>query len=457
MVAPGAIAAASEPVLLAETAAASVETDLEPRPLVSTDRYAKFEQRARRRRVDRRIEAARQAIERRRLKQAAAALDEVIELDPNLPELSELTAQFDELRRSTAVSHRGRWVVAATVFGATVFGASWLQRSAPLFSRPESSTARASQPSRPLVPAPAGSSAVPSASPLAAATSDSTAAVSSTSPAAAASGTFGSPSSGSQTAADSSLPTASTAPLAARTVAADATLPSALRPVTATADAAAAVHADPIGTAGASSSLAPAPAADSAAAHKPATPPVALASAVASPATQAARPPVTNAARQPEIIDALAPVAAAVPPPAPTQLPTAVAPRPQESVVAAAVNIPVPPKLDDADDRVLVREALQRYRSAYEGLDARSAHAVWPAVNQVALARAFEGLESQTLTFDACDVRVRGEAATAICQGSARYVPKVGNRQPRVESHTWNFSLHKAGADWKIDSARAER
>ena len=101
--------------------------------------------------------------------------------------------------------------------------------------------------------------------------------------------------------------------------------------------------------------------------------------------------------------------------------------------------------------------ALQRYRAAYEGLDAQSAHAVWPAVNQAALARASDGLESQTLTFDACDVRMRGEAATAICHGSARYVTKVGSRDARVEPRVWNFTLHKAGTDWKIDSARAER
>jgi hypothetical protein len=133
-------------------------------------------------------------------------------------------------------------------------------------------------------------------------------------------------------------------------------------------------------------------------------------------------------------------------------------PRPvQESPVAAPVAAPMPPKVESVDQSAMVHQTLQRYRSAYDGLDANSAHAVWPAVNQVALARAFDGLESQTLKFDACDVRVRGEAATATCQGSASYVPKIGNRQPRTEARTWNFTLHKAGDDWKIDSARAER
>ena len=65
----------------------------------------------------------------------------------------------------------------------------------------------------------------------------------------------------------------------------------------------------------------------------------------------------------------------------------------------------------------LIRQALQRYRTAYEGLDAQSAHAVWPAVNQAALARAFDGIESQWFTFESCDVRMRGELATATCEG----------------------------------------
>ncbi len=104
-----------------------------------------------------------------------------------------------------------------------------------------------------------------------------------------------------------------------------------------------------------------------------------------------------------------------------------------------------------------MKQTLQRYRRAYEGLDAQSAHAVWPAVNQAALARAFDGLASQAITFDACDVQVRGPIASATCRGTARYVPKVGSREPRIEPRTWNFGLKKEGSDWKIDSARTDR
>jgi hypothetical protein len=109
------------------------------------------------------------------------------------------------------------------------------------------------------------------------------------------------------------------------------------------------------------------------------------------------------------------------------------------------------------DDELQVKQALQRYRLAYDGLDARSAQAVWPAVNQAALARAFDGLSSQALTFDRCDVQLRSETATATCHGTARYVPKIGSREPRTERRVWNFTLRKGGTDWTIDSARVDR
>ncbi len=132
-----------------------------------------------------------------------------------------------------------------------------------------------------------------------------------------------------------------------------------------------------------------------------------------------------------------------VPPPAPAAAPVA-------APVAATAAVRTP------DDESLIKQVLQRYRSAYEGLDARSARAVWPAVNETALARAFDGLASQSLTFDGCDVTLRGDAAAAArCHGSARYIPKVGSREPRVEPRTWDFTLRKDGTDWKIQSARA--
>src|SRR5262249_4127091 len=86
-------------------------------------------------------------------------------------------------------------------------------------------------------------------------------------------------------------------------------------------------------------------------------------------------PPVVAAVSSPAPVP-VAPVALTLPPPAET-------PRIVESK---------PP------DDTLVRRTLQQYKTAYDALDARSARAVWPVVNERALARAFDGLQSQNLT-----------------------------------------------------------
>jgi hypothetical protein len=124
---------------------------------------------------------------------------------------------------------------------------------------------------------------------------------------------------------------------------------------------------------------------------------------------------------------------------------------------ADASPIVIASRRPQIDEAALVRQALQRYRVAYEGLDAGSAQAVWPAVNEDALAKAFDGLTSQTLTFDDCRVQLQNERATATCRGTTRYVPKVGSREPRTEPRVWSFSLWKNDGEWKIDNARVER
>jgi chorismate mutase len=121
---------------------------------------------------------------------------------------------------------------------------------------------------------------------------------------------------------------------------------------------------------------------------------------------------------------------------------------PSDSAVPASVPV---------DDDRQIRQVLERYRAAYEKLDARSAQQVWPTVNGDALARAFQNLASQNVIFEVCRIEVLGALANASCSGSARYVPRVGNREPRVEARSWDFRLRKTGTDWKIEQARADR
>jgi hypothetical protein len=136
----------------------------------------------------------------------------------------------------------------------------------------------------------------------------------------------------------------------------------------------------------------------------------------------------------------------APPPPEPTPAPR-FTPPPPAAVSASAI----------VGDEQGVKDALQRYRSAYDRLDARLAHSVWPSVNEAALARAFDSLQSQSLTFTACDVAFDGPAAVATCEGTMRYTPRVGSRDAKVEPHVWTFTLRKRGPDWQINSVKGAR
>jgi hypothetical protein len=97
-----------------------------------------------------------------------------------------------------------------------------------------------------------------------------------------------------------------------------------------------------------------------------------------------------------------------------------------------------------------VRDLLAGYRTAYERLDARLAKQVWPAVDERALARAFDALESQTVTFETCSVSVGEERAVASCRGSATYVTRMGRRTSHTEPRQWTFQLEKSPQRWVI-------
>jgi hypothetical protein len=341
-----------------------------------------FEHRTRRRRADRGLDAVRASLAAGRLKEAASALDEVIELDPNLPELRELAAQYASLKKNLRRPRAGRWLAAAAAFGGVMLGASWLQDATGLWSRQTVGVSLLVAPPPPLTMTVSASAVEPEPDEL--------------------TGTSGSLAPASQFHATEGL--APERPIAEALDRRD-------------------VHPNETATA--------------------------LAENVTS-LPQAQPPPVVRASG-----DMAAAVGVLSEPPANAVAPigpaTAVsAPPPAASPSSAVVRQP--------DDQVKISQVLQRYRAAYDSLDAGSARAVWPSVNEAALARAFDGLASQRLVFDGCDVRLRGDAAADVtCHGTTRYIPKIGNRDPRVEPRTWNFTLRRSGADWNIVSARAER
>jgi hypothetical protein len=361
-----------------------------PPPLVSKEGWGLFEERAKQRRIDRRLAGARSALGRRNLEAARVALCEVDELSPDHPDAAELHAELTRTERQKMSSHRiGPAFAAAATFAGLVLGASWLEDTTGLLS-----SFQIAQVVELVAPAPA--------QPVPTVTADELLAI----------GTGGPVDEPQEELrlTDASQPAE---PSRAAFVPTAATQPS--RPAAPSVDAQPAFYATDV------------------------------ASAVEPPPTL----PPSSLPR--------ADVAPPLPPAIPTEAPAvAVAPAatPRADVVPANVASTIPPTIDDERR---VRDTLQRYRAAYDDLDARSAQAVWPAVDSSALARAFDSLASQRLTFENCDVELAGPAARAVCHGSARYVPKIGSREPRIESRVWNFTLMKSGEDWQIESARAGR
>jgi hypothetical protein len=107
-------------------------------------------------------------------------------------------------------------------------------------------------------------------------------------------------------------------------------------------------------------------------------------------------------------------------------------------------------------DSGAIRDVLGRYRSAFNALDASAAQRVWPTVNQRTLDRAFGQLQEQSLSFDTCSIAVKGPLAEAVCSGTTRFVPAVGNRAAQTQQRKWSFSLRKGtGGGWLIQNVDA--
>jgi hypothetical protein len=149
---------------------------------------------------------------------------------------------------------------------------------------------------------------------------------------------------------------------------------------------------------------------------------------------------------------ALAPVAVPAPAAPEARNPAAAAaPAAAPSAARVARALPVPPRREEESILLVLHE----YESAVGRKDPVAAKAVWPALDDRKLARAFNDLQSHSLALEDCGVTVANSnaVARARCQGVATYLPKVGRRKPINASHEWTFNLSKTGGDWQIESA----
>jgi hypothetical protein len=186
--------------------------------------------------------------------------------------------------------------------------------------------------------------------------------------------------------------------------------------------------------------------------------------------TRAPAPRITS---QPNVAATVSPPSAAVPRAAiPNEPRNESVPIPPPAAAAAPASPPaasavVPPPVvaenrvpeavvsrNTIPDEPAIRGVLNRYQAAYERLDAQAAKQIWPTVNERALARAFSGLESQSMTFDQCRISVATNNALASCRGSASYVGRVGSKSGQRQNREWTFRLRKAGEGWQIDSVQ---
>ena len=127
------------------------------------------------------------------------------------------------------------------------------------------------------------------------------------------------------------------------------------------------------------------------------------------------------------------------------------------SVPGAAIGRRAEPDAGSQEQLAEIEKVLQQYQLAYGRLDASGAKAIWPAVDERALSRAFEGLDSQSVKFDRCSVYISSPDADAACAGVVTYVTKVGSREPRSERRRWTFRLRKTGDSWTIIRAEARQ
>lgn len=162
-----------------------------------------------------------------------------------------------------------------------------------------------------------------------------------------------------------------------------------------------------------------------------------------------AAPPLREPVASPSPIVTPTPAAAltstAKAPAAPTPTPTAAAPSPEAAARVART--------------ASVQSVLDRYRAAFNSLDASAVEGFWPDVDVRALNRAFAQLDSQQFRFDHCDIELAGARAFASCRGYAEYVKKAGSRERRTEPRQWAFTFGEAGNGWvilKVDARQTQ-
>jgi hypothetical protein len=160
---------------------------------------------------------------------------------------------------------------------------------------------------------------------------------------------------------------------------------------------------------------------------------------------------------EPPVVERPAPVEAP-----PVTAPTGPRPEPEPAIESRPEPVAPPPAevrpepTPVEDPTAGVRAALERYRAAYQALDAAAVKSAWPGLDAAAqrqVARAFEGYHSIAMSISDCRYEVDGDRATARCRVTQTIDVKVGRDLESTQDVV--FGLRRAGAGWTITERTA--
>ena len=132
--------------------------------------------------------------------------------------------------------------------------------------------------------------------------------------------------------------------------------------------------------------------------------------------------------------------------------PGTIVPRGSTVALIFSSGPPQPPVRGAADETQQLLQVLQRYKNAYESLDANAVAAVYPSVNVSSLKSAFDQFSkmSYDVKVHVDGIKIDGQMATVTATETIRPVSKSVRADPRTATAV--FTMRRSGTSWIIQS-----
>jgi hypothetical protein len=126
-------------------------------------------------------------------------------------------------------------------------------------------------------------------------------------------------------------------------------------------------------------------------------------------------------------------------------------------LLSVASGPPPAPVRGAADETQQLLRVLQRYKNAYESLDAKAVAAVYPSVDVASLQSAFDQFSkmSYDVKVHIDGISIDGQTATVAATETMRPVSRTVRAQPQTTSAV--FTMRRSGTSWTIQSVSSDR